>query len=174
MKTLDPFVGWSRTKPVRSPPRVSAGSEAVSTVRVPLTTWPKSTNSKSPSSVSASIETEEGDFEFVDFGQVVSGTRTVLTASLPADTRGGLLTGFVLDQPTKGSKVFIPQSSGVLSLGRLRAVGPGAATILPAYTDWIGVDGAHPAAGGAATRIRYVITPALTTRFRPRQPSDGK
>ena len=130
--------------------------------------------------ISANIETREGDFEFVDFGRTRFGFfgpggqgRAVVTATLPADARGGLLTGFTLDIPTKGTKVFVPQISGVLSLGRIRAVGPGVNTTLPGYASWLGVDGAKPlGTTDGVARVRYVITPALSTRFRSREPSD--
>ena len=132
--------------------------------------------------VSASIVTPEGDFETVEFGPEASGyfgpgasapTR-LLTAPIPDDVRGGLLLGLGLDIPTAGSKVFVPQISGTLSLGRLRAVGPGIDRTLPSFAGWIGVDGAHPLrSAGGATRVRYVVTPALSTRLRPREPSDG-
>ncbi len=132
--------------------------------------------------ISASIETREGDFEFVTFGRAQSGysgpSRTAITrvlpAKLPADARGGLVTGFTLDLPTTGTRVFVPQLQGTLVLGRLRAVGPGVEATLPPYTGWVGVDGAHPTGStGAGARLTYVVTPALQTRFRPREPSDG-
>src|SRR5207244_2704110 len=82
-------------------------------------------------------------------------------------------TGLALDLPSTGTRVFVPQIQGHLFLGRLRAVGPGLDRTLPAYTKWIGVNGAHPdGSGGGMTRLSYVITPALQTRFRPRQPID--
>jgi hypothetical protein len=133
--------------------------------------------------ISASIETRGGDFELVSFGPAQSGyfraagpaTTHVLPAELPANARGGLITGFTFDLPTTGTRVFVPQLQGTLVLGRLRAVGPGVAATLPPYTGWIGIDGAHPIGStGATTRIRYVVTPALQTRFRPPEPSDGK
>ncbi len=132
--------------------------------------------------ISASIETREGDFEQIDFGRTQIGyfgstraaTTRLLPAKLPPDAGGGLVTGFAFDLPTTGTRVFVPQLQGALALGRLRAVGPGVASTLPAYTSWIGVNGAHPVhSGTAGTLIRYVITPALQTRFRPREPSDG-
>jgi hypothetical protein len=91
---------------------------------------------------------------------------------LPRDAAGALLTGFALDLPTTGTRVYVPQISGTLALGRLRAVGPGVSKTLAGYDGWIGVDGAHPS-GAGAKQIRYVITPTLQTRFRPREPSDG-
>jgi hypothetical protein len=134
--------------------------------------------------ISASIETDEGDFDFVVFGPVRSGyfgrsgatapTR-VLTAKVPRNAGGWLLTGFSLDLPTTGTRVYVPQISGTLTLGRLRAVArSGVSRLLPGYAGWVGVDGVHPAgATGGGARIRYVITPTLQTRFRPREPSDG-
>jgi len=131
--------------------------------------------------IAASIETKEGDFELIVFGHTRTGyfgrsrrARTaVLTAPIPSDVRGGLLTGFALDLPTTGTRVYVPQITGTVVIGRLRAVGPGVSRTLPGYGGWIGVDGAHPAhPSGGATQIRYVITPTLQTRFRPREPSD--
>jgi hypothetical protein len=124
--------------------------------------------------ISASVQTDDGSFDFVDFGVVKKGTRAVLVGEIPEDVRGGLLTGFALDLPTTGTRVFIPQIQGVATFGRMRATGPSVHETLGPYTGWLGVDGAHPsAAAGGAARVRYVITPALTTRFRPREPSDG-
>jgi ABC-type antimicrobial peptide transport system permease subunit len=45
---------------------------------------------------------------------------------------------------------------------------------LPGYAGWIGVDGAHPRTStGGTAEVRYVITPTLQTRFRPREPGDA-
>ncbi len=132
--------------------------------------------------ISASIQTREGDFELVDFGRTRIGyfgpaghaATQGIAATLPDDAGGGLLTGFALDLPTRGTRVFVPQLSGTLFLGRLRAVGPGVDVTLPPYTGWIGVDGAHPhGSNRGVTQLGYVVTPALATRFRPREPSDG-
>src|SRR5205823_7130063 len=87
--------------------------------------------------------------------------------------RGGLLVGFTFDLPTRGTRVFVPQLSGTLTLGRLTAVGPGVSQTLPSYPGWIGVNGAHPGGTTAAvTKVKYVVTPAIATRFRPRQAND--
>src|SRR5579859_41852 len=133
-------------------------------------------------SISASIEGPRGDWEDVLFGRTQigffgpsrRGTTEVIAATVPEDARGGLLTGFAFDLPTRGTRVFVPQLSGTLSLGRLKAVGPGVSVTLPSYAGWIGVHGAHPGATtGGVTKVGYVVTPALTTRFRPREPNDG-
>ncbi len=133
--------------------------------------------------ISASIETDDGDFEEVPFGRTQVGffgpsghsKREEIAARVPAEARGGLLTSFAFDLPTTGTRVFVPQLSGTLLLGRLRAVGPGVDETLPPYSGWIGVQGVHPrGTTGGMTAIRYVVTPAVKTRFRPRQPNDGR
>ena len=130
--------------------------------------------------ISASIQNDEGDFDQVEFGPVrsgyfgASGSSRVLTARLPRDAAGALLTGFALDLPTTGTRVYVPQISGTLALGRLRAVGPGVSKTLAGIRrlDRRQRSPSGPAQTGA-TQIRYVITPTLQTRFRPREPSDG-
>ncbi len=131
--------------------------------------------------VTANIETREGDFEAIELGKVrigyfgaATGTNQVLTARIPADARGGLVTGFAFDLPTTGTRVYVPQLVGSMQLGRLRALGPGVTVTLGPYTGWIGVNGAHPGPRSSGlTRVRYVVTPTLQTRFRPREPADG-
>ena len=129
--------------------------------------------------ISASIQNDEGDFDAVEFGPVrsgyfgASGSSRVLTARIAARRAGALLTGFALDLPTTGTRVYVPQISGTLALGRLRAVGPGVSTTL-AGVRRAGSASTAPIRSGAAparTQIRYVITPTLQTRFRPREPS---
>jgi hypothetical protein len=124
--------------------------------------------------LSAAVATKDGDFAFVDFGLVRKGGTTVLRGRVPEDAPGGLLVGFTLSLPTAGERGFTRESRGVLSLGRLRAIGPGGTRTLGSYRGWIGVNGVRPAAGPEGARLRYLVANALVSRFRPRQPTDGR
>jgi hypothetical protein len=135
-----------------------------------------------PLAISASIETDEGDFEQVDLGVPRAGAH-LLRARIPAEARGGLLVGLAADLPSVGhlggdlNLGFGPQrkSIGRLVVGRALARGPSGTTRLRSYSGWIGDGGLRQVrSDGAAARMRYLVTANLEAHFRPQQPTDGK
>jgi hypothetical protein len=107
-----------------------------------------------PLQVSANVETRSGEFVPVPLG--VSGGRAVLRGRIPAAARGGRLVGVQLGitRFQRGNGIELP------ARGRISLRG------LPA--GWIGVNGVD------LVRGRYLVTPELTSRVRPRQPTDGR
>jgi hypothetical protein len=124
--------------------------------------------------LSGSVATDDGDFELVDFGLVAASGPKVLHASVPKEARGGTLVGFSLDPPTYGERVPFGRSIGAVDLGALQARTPAGVRTVGGFARWIGVNGvkSHPLPGG--TRLDYLVTSALESRFRPRQPTDGR
>jgi hypothetical protein len=134
-----------------------------------------------PLALSANVQTEDGDFEQVDFGVATSGAH-VLRGRLVGEAPGGLLVGFTTDLPSIGhlggdrSIGFgkDPDSKGWLTLGRPRALGPSGLRQLGSYAGWVGDGGLRPRRLGETARLRYVVARNLEAHFRPRQPVDGR
>ena len=135
-----------------------------------------------PLALSASIQTDEGDFEQVELGTPRAGAH-LLRAKIPEEARGGLLVGLAADLPSIGhlggdlNLGFGPQgkSLGTLTLGRLLARGPSGSKTLGGYAGWISDGGLrHLRTIGPTSRMSYLVTANLEAHFRPRQPTDGQ
>jgi hypothetical protein len=119
----------------------------------------------------ADIETEDGGFVEVKLGEARPKRMSTLTAEIPEDAREGLLVGLRLQVTgPRNADAFDNVGSGTLTLGPLRA---GGQTL--SYAGWIGVSGVRrPVASSGVVRMRYVVSNEVYSRFRPRQPTDGK
>ncbi len=135
-----------------------------------------------PLALSANIETDDGDFEQVDLGVAIDGTR-LLRGRITDEARGGLLVGLEADVPSIGHLGGDrnlgfgreAQSAGWLTMGRFRVLGPSGISRLESYAGWIGDGGLRPNRLAAPrVRLRYVVGPNLEAHFRPRQPTDGR
>jgi FtsX-like permease family len=135
-----------------------------------------------PLALSASIETHEGDFEQVDLG-VATNRADFLRGHIDEEAHGGLLVALAADLPSIGHLGGDrnlgfgrdAQSTGWLTLGRFRTVGPSGRSSLGGYAGWIGDGGLRPGGlAGQKARLHYVVAPNLEAHFRPRQPTDGK
>jgi hypothetical protein len=129
--------------------------------------------------VSLTVLDRRGDFSTILLGEHGRG-RHVLRARVPAPARGGrviavrvtlpAITAFVAGHKESGTALSVSDASvGGLTLGRLRAGG----RALAAWPGWIGVGGLRRTLHGAAT-LRYVVSRAADSVFRPRQPFEGE
>lgn len=127
--------------------------------------------------IDASVRGFRGDFVPLRFGRA-SGT-TSLSAAVPPAARGGLLVGFTLGLTNtsprgtaSGGTGPQPVGRGTLQLGPLRA---GSRALELDYRRWLGVNGVRPeAVSSRSARVTYLLSNELTSRFRVRQPTDGK
>lgn len=120
------------------------------------------------------LETPRGDFVHIALGETRGPGTRVLRGPVPQRARGGRVTGMSLE-PTALSRETGEPLAGTLSLGRLRTQrAGGAATVISRYSDWIGLNGISVVRRAAKTRLRYLVTQQLESRFRPRQPTDGR
>lgn len=130
-----------------------------------------------PIKLTATVETLRQDFVLLPFGLVLPG-RHRLASSLPPAARGGLVTSLELDLSIRGNRIFgqiggrgnIAEEAGALTLGRMTAGG----MVLPGYSGWIGNAGIRPLETSGGAQIRYLLTSAVLSHFRPRQPTDGR
>jgi hypothetical protein len=124
--------------------------------------------------LAATVLSPRGQFVNVDLGETDGARRTVLHARLPPRARGGRLVSLTIGL-TLLSRVTTEPLLGVLEVGRLTVGRPrGGRTLLSGYENWIGVEGIEIVRAGATTRLRYFVSHQGTSRFRPRQLSDGK
>ena len=126
-------------------------------------------------SLVASVQNPAGDFEHLELGETSPDGR-LLRAPVPERARGGRIVALTLVPPRiqeRGADAGKP-FAGTLALGPLLAeTGGGSRAVLSGYQGWIGIDGAEPTHSGDSVKLRYTLSEQLTTRFRPRQPSDA-
>jgi hypothetical protein len=121
-----------------------------------------------------SIQTPRGDFVHVELGETEGPKRRLLASTLPERARGGPIVAVTLDL------TFIVREAGELAEGtlelgtlRTRSAG-GPETELTDFGGWIGVNGIELESGDGETSLSYVVTKQADSRFRPRQPTDGR
>jgi len=118
----------------------------------------------------ANVETEDGGFVELRLGEARPHGLRTLRAPLPAEARGGLLVGLRLQVTgPRNADAFENVGHGTLSLGPLRA---GGRTL--SYAGWVGVSGVRLFSSTGLVRMRYVVSNQVYSRFRPRQPTDGR
>jgi hypothetical protein len=124
--------------------------------------------------IAASVETPRGDFVHVELGETAGSKRHLLDSDLPEGARGGRIVALTLGLTTLSSETGEPLE-GRLALGRLRTrSADGRTTGLTDYGGWVGVNGVEVESGGGETSLRYFVTKQASSRFRPRQPTDGR
>ncbi|MGH3030288.1 MAG: hypothetical protein ACRDNE_05910 [Gaiellaceae bacterium] len=133
--------------------------------------------------LTATLRTSRGRIVSVTLGATRGERRVVLRSRIPAEARGGSLVQLVFRpardtrrDPGGGVGVQEPAAAANLTLGPLRAAGPGGATVVPLdYRRWAGFDGAREVdAGSRGVRLALILTTEFDARFRPRQPTDGE
>jgi hypothetical protein len=118
----------------------------------------------------ADVESEDGGFLELKFGDVRPGPLRPLRARVPDEAREGLLVGFRIQVTgPRNADAFENVDTGTLSLGPLRA----GSRFVP-YDGWIGAGGVRRLAGAGPVRMRYVVSNEVYSHFRPRQPTDGQ
>jgi hypothetical protein len=121
-------------------------------------------------SVRAIFRSSLGDYESIPLGHTSSGRTVVLRGRIPFERAS--LAQVELDlrnggrNSANGGTGIQPAAKGVLRFGTPRVDGR---PVSAAFAAWIGTGGIS----GASTRLGYVLTPDRTSRFRPRQPTDG-
>jgi hypothetical protein len=124
----------------------------------------------------ASVQNRRGDFEHLELGESQPGRGGLLRAAVPPEARGGRVLALTLVPPRiqeRGADAGKP-FTGTLALGPLSVETPGnALRPLSTYEGWIGVNGSEATFSGGGVTLRYTLSEQLTSRFRPRQPSDA-
>jgi hypothetical protein len=120
--------------------------------------------------VRAIFRSSLGDYESIPLGEARNGRTVVLHGRVPfthgtlAQVELNLLNGG--RNSANGGTGLQPAAKGVLTFGVPRVDGR---TVASAFTAWTGTGGIS----GTSSRLGYVLTPDRTSRFRPRQPTDG-
>ncbi len=125
--------------------------------------------------LTASVETPTGTYVHLDLGEPEPTRTRVLRAGVPREARGGRIIALTLSPPVR-----VQERGGEgapldldLELGPLTAdTASGGAEPLGAYDDWLAVNGIEASVTEDGARLRGTISEQLTSRFRPRQPSD--
>jgi hypothetical protein len=121
-------------------------------------------------SVRAIFRSSLGDYESIPLGHTSSGHAVVLRGRVPFARAS--LAQLELDlrnggrNSANGGTGLQPAAKGVVTFEAPRVDGRPVAN---AFASWTGTGGIS----GTATRLGYVLTPDRTSRFRPRQPTDG-
>jgi hypothetical protein len=120
--------------------------------------------------VRAIFRSSLGDYESIPLGQTKGGRSVVLHGRIPfahaslAQIELDLLNGG--RNSANAGTGLQPAAKGVLTFGTPRV---DSRPLANGFASWTGTGGIS----GTATRLGYVLTPDRTSRFRPRQPTDG-
>jgi hypothetical protein len=120
--------------------------------------------------VRALFRSSLGDYESIPLGRTKSGRTVVLHGRIPfaraslAQVELDLLNGG--RNSANAGTGLQPAAKGVLTFGTPRVDGH---PVAAAFTSWTGTNGIS----GGSSKLGYVLTPDRTSRFRPRQPTDG-
>lgn len=113
-----------------------------------------------PITVDANVETPRGDFVLVRLG-TAAGT-TTLHGRVPA---GGRLVALTFGVTNSGLHAAANGGTG------LQAIDRGTLELGRSFPGWVGTNGVQAL---GASRIRYLVSPQLTSRFRARQLTDTR
>ena len=170
--------GWRRDFASRSPAELAARIRparplALRGVRLPDVAAPISIRAAvrgNGLALFADIETEDGGFMELRLGDARPDAPGTLARALPDDARGGLLVALRLGLTgPHNADAFENVAKGEVTLGRLR-IGRTTAS----YRGWIGTGGVGRMRGADGVRLRFVVSNEVFSRFRPRQPTDGR
>jgi hypothetical protein len=121
-------------------------------------------------SVRAIFRSSLGDYESIPLGHTRGGSTVLLHGRIPfahatlAQVELNLRNGG--RNSANGGTGLQPAAKGVLRFGTARVDGR---PVARAFAAWTGTGGIS----GSASQLGYVLTPDRTSRFRPRQPTDG-
>lgn len=124
--------------------------------------------------LTASVETPAGDFAQLELGTPDDEGRSILSAPLPEDARGGRVVALTVSPPVR-----VQERGGegaplelALELGELQARTAQGTVPLGGYEGWVGVNGLEAEAGEDGAVLTGTLSEAVTSRFRSAQPSD--
>jgi hypothetical protein len=124
--------------------------------------------------LTVSVQAPRGDFAHLALGKA-DPEGVQLRVPIPPEARGGRIVSLTFAPPRiveRGGDQGAP-FDGTLRLGILGARTPGGLVELGAYEDWLGVNGVEALDGAGGATLRFTLSEQLTSRFRPRQPSDA-
>jgi len=129
-----------------------------------------------PVLLSASLATPEGRFVSAELGRLVEGRPAVLTATVPAEARGGRLVALTFSPPIR---IEEPGASagravrGVLTTRGIGVVTADGTALVRRFEDWVPTNTTVSAVVQTGpTEFHYALTNQVVSRFRPRQASD--
>lgn len=127
-----------------------------------------------PVVLTASVEAPRGDIVQLELGTPSREEPRVLRAPVPAAARGGTIIALTISPPVK-----VQERAGegrplelALALGNLGARTPAGVQELGGYGDWLAVNGIEAETSAAGAELTGALSESVTSRFRPRQPSD--
>lgn len=129
--------------------------------------------------VRAQIEARDGTFIAVPLAEDGPG---LLSVRLPAAARGGRLEAFAFEPRNNRLSLSAnsvrggePAGTGTIVLGRPLVTTPrGPRPLRVDYSSWAGTGGLRARSAGRRATLHFLVTPELETRFRVRQPLDGR
>ncbi|HEX2044034.1 MAG TPA: hypothetical protein VHF23_00250 [Gaiellaceae bacterium] len=125
----------------------------------------------------ASVETPAGDFVHLPLGETAPRPERPLAATVPDDARGGRIVALTLVPPRieeRGAEAGRPYE-GELVLGRPAVeTSAGVRRALGGFSGWVGTGGVETNARADTARLAFALSEQVTSRFRPRQASDGR
>ena len=125
--------------------------------------------------LTASVQAPRGDFAHVALGRI-DPEGVLLRAAIPPEARGGRIVSLTFAPPRiveRGGDQGAP-FDGTIRLGLLGARTPAGPVELGAYEDWLGVNGIEALDDAGGATLRFTLSEQVTSRFRPRQPSDAR
>jgi hypothetical protein len=175
--SLNGVGGWRTDFATRSLPELGAAIAPHADTSLRTTALPRGrrftvavTTKGDDVAVRAIFRSPLGDYESVPLGQTAGPRPVVLHGRVPfvhaslAQVELDLLNGG--RNSANAGTGLQPAAKGVLTFGTPRVDGR---SVTAAFASWIGTNGIS----GASRRLGYVLTPDRTSRFRPRQPTDG-
>jgi len=157
------------------------GPSALRTVRVPASARQLELPADVRATVGVRAQIIGRDGRLVTVPLAAAGPRR-LAGSIPRDARGGDLIAFAFEprnsrlslgaNSVRGRRPFEP---GAVVLGIPRVIeSTGSRRLRVDYSSWTGTDGVAAHARGGRASLRFLVTPELDTRFRLRQPLEGR
>jgi hypothetical protein len=124
--------------------------------------------------LTVSVQAPRGDFAHLALGKA-DPAGVQLRAPIPPEARGGRIVSLTFAPPRiveRGGDQGAP-FDGTLRLGILGARTPEGLVEVGAYENWLGANGVEALEDAEGATLRFTLSEQLTSRFRPRQPSDA-